>query len=140
MTGQHTHTHTRTHGDTQTDRQVANWLHGQCAAQRGAVQCGNAARRRAGARRDTHTHTHGWRWRGQVADDAATNVSPTNTPALADSAPLPTRHTKRNCADTTGTVPVPRAGQFQCKNTNIYFSDEIHGSNCIKQHPETVMV
>ena len=44
--------------------------------------------------------------------------------------------------DTTGTVPVPSAGHFQCSDINIrlFFSDKIYGSNFIKQHSKTVMV
>ena len=32
------------------------------------------------------------------------------------------RNRERKCADTIGTVPVPSAGHFQCRNINIFFS------------------
>jgi len=48
-------------------------------------------------------------------------------------------HSERECADTVGTVPVPWAGHFQAK-VLIYFSNEINGSNFIKQHSKTVTV
>jgi len=36
---------------------------------------------------------------------------------------------ERKCADTIGTVSVPWADRFQCKNINIFFSNKIYGSN-----------
>jgi len=44
---------------------------------------------------------------------------------------------ERKCADTIGTVPVPWAGHFQCKNI---FLTKIYESSFIKQHSETVIV
>ena len=49
-------------------------------------------------------------------------------------------HSERKCADTTGTVLVPRVDRFQCKNINIFQIKYINGSNFIEQHSETVMV
>jgi len=46
---------------------------------------------------------------------------------------------ERKCADTIGTVPVPRQAIFNAKIL-IYFSSKIYGSNFIKQNSETVMV
>ena len=47
---------------------------------------------------------------------------------------------ERNCADTVGTVLVPWADHFQNAKIQIYFSNEIYGSNFFKQHSETVMI
>jgi len=43
---------------------------------------------------------------------------PTDGHRRTDTVPL---HSERKCADTTGTVPVPWPGDFQCYNKNIFF-------------------
>jgi len=59
--------------------------------------------------------------------------------SLRTSKHAPADGKERKCADTTGTVLVPRASHFQWWNIEI-FSSEIHGSNFIKQHSETLTV
>jgi len=57
--------------------------------------------------------------------------------------PAPVRwlYRERKCADTLGTVPVPRMRwPFPMLKYKYIFSAKIHGSNFIKQHSETVMV
>ena len=39
---------------------------------------------------------------------------------IEDRSPQATNR-ERKCADTTGTVPVPWAGHFQCSNSNTFF-------------------
>ena len=61
-------------------------------------------------------------WLRRVLDDGGrrqlTSPSIAGCPGGACNAPLPYR--ERKCADTTGTVPVPWAGRYQCKNINIF--------------------
>jgi len=45
---------------------------------------------------------------------------------------------ERKCADTIGTLPVPRG--LAISNAKIYFSNKMYGSNFIKQHSESVPV
>jgi len=47
---------------------------------------------------------------------------------------------ERQCADTTGTVPVPRGLAISNAKILIYFSNKMYGSNFIKQHSETAPV
>jgi len=47
---------------------------------------------------------------------------------------------ERKCADTIGTVPVPRGLAISNVKILIYFSNKMYGSNFIKQHSETAPV
>ena len=47
---------------------------------------------------------------------------------------------ERKCADTIGTVPVPRGLAISNAKILIYFSNKMYGNNFIKQHSETVPV
>ena len=75
-----------------------------------------------------------WRWRLK-RNRAASRKSRFRLPCSVKLSPsvdwtLLQQGTK--CADTTGTVPVPWAGHFQCWNFNILLN-KIHGINFIKQ-------
>ena len=76
-------------------------------------------------------------WNRRATDGRSYSASSWNkSKGLLQSAP---RYRERKCADTTGTVPVPWIGHFQCWNTDI-FPNKIYESSFIKQHSETVMV
>jgi len=107
-------------------------------------QCGRASRNTDTEQRDTEIQL-------VVSPVSDQSVSPADLGVfvwsadsedmvLAGPAKCRWRRLAGNEADAIGTVPVPWAGPFRCKNINAFFSDKIHGSNYIKRHSETVMV